>query len=148
MSAMNEAKPVGIMVRIADLELVRKALFDAMDDMREYQQVARFNLTGEFLSQQMERPDPPLLIHQHGINETDARLSNCQAAAVLLNQWTDTLPPKACRMNEVVESVQASMTHSEFAPCSACGHPTVWWPHGLCGGAKCENCQREATPKV
>jgi len=73
------------MVRIADLELVRKALFDAMDDMREYQQVARFNLTGEFLSQQMERPDPPLLIHQHGIDVTDVRLSNCRHAAVLLN---------------------------------------------------------------
>jgi len=86
---MNEAKPVGITVRIADLELVRKALFDAMDDMREYQQVARFNLTGEFLSQQMARPDPPLLIHQHGIDVTDVRLSNCRHAAVLLNQWTE-----------------------------------------------------------
>lgn len=70
---MNQAKPIGIMVKIADLELVRKALFDAMDDMREYQQV------------------------------TDVRLSNCSRAAVLLNQWTDTLPSKACRVSETVE---------------------------------------------
>lgn len=99
---MNE-KPLTITVKIADLELVRKCLFDAMDDMREYQQVARYNLTGEFLNQMMPRPEPPLLIHQHGIEVTDVRLSNCRRAAVLLNQWTDTLPTKAIRASEIVE---------------------------------------------
>lgn len=150
---MNE-KPLTVTVRVADLELVRKALFDAMDDMREYQQVARYNLTGEFLNQQMRRPEPPLLIHQNGIDVTDVRLSNCRTAATLLNQWTDTLPAKAIRVSEAfpapasITGVPTMLDAREYAPCAKCGHPTVWWPFGLDARAKCENCQSDATRKV
>lgn len=77
------------------LEVCRDALSHADDDIREHLQVARFNLTGKtHTGEQLEIPNPPLLIHAHGIAQSMIVRAECKEA---LRQAYTALTPKEAK---------------------------------------------------
>ncbi len=54
-----------------------KTLGNAMDDIRQHLQVAKYNLRGECCGDKMEIPQKPLLVHERGIAQSERVLDEC-----------------------------------------------------------------------
>ena len=50
-------------------------------DISQHLQVAKYNLRGECAGQIMERPDPPQLIHEKGIEDSEKVLEDLKMIA-------------------------------------------------------------------
>lgn len=58
---------------------IADALHVAMDDIRELLQVAKYNLRGQINTGEIiEKPNPPILIHEQGIAKSEAAIERCR----------------------------------------------------------------------
>lgn len=65
-------------------EALADATRAAMNDIREHLQVAKYNLRGEInTGEVIERPNPPMLIHEAGISCSERVMEKCRKALVL-----------------------------------------------------------------
>lgn len=84
--------PETVSLMVEALHGSQKALRAAGDDIGELIQVAKYNLRGQINSGEIiERPKPPLLVHENGIAKSEYVIKQINQALNALNQILNKL---------------------------------------------------------
>lgn len=75
----SDGKDVGVAFTVSEIQDIADALQVAMTDINQHLQVAKYNTrgqinTGEFI----DKPNPPVLIHEAGIAQSEAVIARCR----------------------------------------------------------------------
>lgn len=85
-SKRNSDKETDIVLPLEEAQDIADALSVAMDDIKELLQVAKYNLRGQINSGEIiDKPNPPILIHEQGIARSEAVIERCRK--VWLKVW-------------------------------------------------------------
>lgn len=71
---------------VSEMQDIADALYFAMDDIRQLLQVAKYNLRGQINSELIEKPNPPILIHEQGITQSEAIIERCRKTWLMVWQ--------------------------------------------------------------
>ena len=85
-SKQNASKETDITLTVSEAQDIADALSVAMNDIAELLQVAKYNLRGQINSGEIiDKPNPPILIHEQGIAKSEAVIERCRK--VWLKVW-------------------------------------------------------------
>lgn len=74
-----EAVACSALFSVSEMQDIADSLLVAMDDIRELLQVAKYNLRGQINTGEIiEKPNPPILIHEQGIAKSEAVIERCR----------------------------------------------------------------------